>query len=121
MSSRDVSLSPQLQEQLLRLQQLQQTLQVIISQRQQLELESSENDRALGQLEKMPDDGQVYKSIGSLLIKSEKKKLLDELREKKELMATRISILTKQQSRTEERLKELQQEIQEKIKPSSEI
>ncbi len=120
MSSKDVSLSPQLQEQLLRLQQLQQTLQVIVSQRQQLELENSENDRALGELEKVPDDGQVYKSIGSLLIKSEKKKLLDELREKKELTATRINVLTKQQSRTEERLKELQQEIQEKIKPPSE-
>lgn len=118
--SKDVSLPPQLQEQLLRLQQLQQTLQVIISQRQQVELETSENDRALGELEKMPDDGLVYKSIGSLLIKSEKKKLLDELRERKELMTTRISVLTKQQSRTEGRLKELQQAIQEKIKPSAE-
>ena len=117
--SSDVTLPPQLQEQLLRLQQLQQTLQVIVSQRQQLELESSEIDRARSELEKMPDDGLVYKSIGSLLIKSGKKKMMDELQERQELTTTRIAMLTKQQSRTEERLKELQQVIQERIKPSS--
>lgn len=118
--SRDVTLPPQLQEQLLRLQQLQQTLQVIISQRQQLELESSEIERALGELEKMPDGGLVYRSVGSLLMKSEKKKLVEELRERKELTATRVAVLTKQQSRTEERVKELQQLIQERVKPSNE-
>jgi len=118
--SRDVALPPQLQEQLLHLQQFQQTLQVIISQRQQLELENSEIDKALGELEKLPDENQVYKSIGSILMKSDKKKLIEELREKKELTTTRISVLSKQQSRTEERLKELQQIIQDKIKPSTE-
>ena len=118
--SNDVTLPPQLQEQLQRLQQLQQTLQVIISQRQQLEIENSEIDRALSELEKMSEEGIVYKSIGSLLMKSEKKKLIDELRERKELTTTRVSVLTKQQSRTEERLKELQQVIQDRIKPSTE-
>ena len=118
--SGNVSIPPQLQEQLQRLQQLQQTLQVIISQRQQLEMENSEIDRALGELEKLPEDGVVYKSIGSLLMKSEKKKLLEELRERKELTTTRVSVLTKQQSRAEGSLKELQQIIQDRIKPSSE-
>lgn len=118
--SGDSTLPMQLQEQLQRLQQLQQTLQVIVSQRQQLEVENSEIERALAELEKLPEDGVVYRSIGSLLMKSEKKKLIDELRERKELTTTRVSVLSKQQSRTEERLKELQQIIQEKIKPSTE-
>ncbi len=117
--SRDVTLPTQLQEQLLRLQQLQQTLQVIVSQRQQLEAESSEIDRALKELEKASEDTLVYKSVGTLLVKSEKKKLNDELTEQKELTTTRITVLTKQQQRAEERLKELQQIIQEKIKPTS--
>lgn len=118
--SKDVTLPPQLQEQLLRLQQFQQTLQVIVSQRQQLEVENSEIDRALGELEKMPEDGVVYRSIGSLLVKSEKKKLIEELKERKELATTRINVLTKQQSRAEERVKEIQQVIQERMKPSGE-
>ena len=113
------SLPQQLQEQLLRLQQLQQTLQVVVSQRQQLELERSEVDRALGELEKMADDATVYKSVGSLLIKSEKKKVIDELHERKELIETRITVLTRQQTRAEERVKELQQLLQERLKSSS--
>ncbi len=117
--SNDVTLPPQLQEQLQRLQQLQQTLQVIVSQRQQLEIENSEINRALSELDKMPDDGIVYKSIGSILVKSEKKKLIEELRERKELTTTRVSVLVKQQSRAEERLKELQQVIQDRIKLST--
>jgi prefoldin beta subunit len=112
------SLPPQLQEQLLRLQQLQQTLQVVASQRQQLELERSEVDRALSELDKMADDAIIYKNVGSLLIKSEKKKVTDELRERKELVETRITVLTRQQSRAEERVKELQQLIQDRLKPS---
>ena len=113
------SIPPQLQEQLLRLQQLQQTLQVVASQRQQLELERSEVNRALSELEKMTDDSIIYKTIGSLLIKSERKKIIDELREKRELTETRITVLTRQQTRAEERVKELQQIIQEKLKTPS--
>jgi prefoldin beta subunit len=113
------SLPPQLQEQLLRLQQLQQTLEAVASQRQQLELERAEIDRSLSELEKMSDDAVIYKSVGSLLLKSEKKKSIDELREKRELAETRITVLAKQQSRAEERIKELQQVIQEKIKSPS--
>lgn len=117
--SKGNTLQPQLQEQLLRLQQLQQTLQVIVSQRQQLELESAEIDRALSELEKMPNDGVIYKSIGSILMKSDKKKLVEELRDRKELTTTRVTVLTKQQSRAEERAKELQQIIQENVKTST--
>jgi len=114
-----ISLPQQLQEQLLRLQQLQQTLQVVVSQRQQLELERSEVDRALSEIEKMTDDAVIFKSVGSLLIKSERKKVIDELRERRELVETRITVLTRQQTRAEERIKELQQIIQERLKPSS--
>ena len=113
------SLPPQLQEQLLRLQQLQQTLEAVVSQKQQLELERSEIDSALAELEKMVDDAVIYKSVGSLLVKSEKKKTIDELRERKELTETRITVLTRQQTRAEERAKELQQIIQDKIKSPS--
>ena len=70
-------------------------------------------------VKKMPDKGIIYKSIGSLLMKSEKKKIVEDLRDRKELTTTIITVLTKQQSRAEERAKELQQVIQEKIKPST--
>jgi prefoldin beta subunit len=110
-------ITPQLQEQLQRLQQLQQTLEAVVAQRQQLEMESVEVNRALSELEKIADEGLVYKSIGSLLVRAEKKKVIDELVERKELLATRITVLQRQQTRADERLKELQKSIQNQLRP----
>jgi len=109
-------LPPQLQEQLMRLQQLQQTLQSVASQKQQVELELSETDKALAELEKSTDDTPVYKSVGSILVKSNRQTLLTELKERKELMATRVTVLGKQEDRTRERLKEIQEKLQERLK-----
>jgi len=115
----EVQIPPQLQEQLQRLQQLQQTLQAVVTQRQQLELESMEVDRALQELEKIPDDGLVYKSVGSLLVRAEKKRVVEELVERKELLKTRVTVLQRQQTRADERLKELQKVIQERLRPAT--
>jgi len=116
--SEEVELPPQLQEQLARLQQLQQTLQAVTSQKQQLEIELSETDRALGELDKINDQTPVYKSVGSLLLKSERQTVLSELKERKELLGTRITVLGRQEERTRERMKELQTKLQEKLRPA---
>ena len=115
----DVSIPPQLQEQLMLLQQLQQTFQVVTSQRQQLERDNLEADKALSELEKMSDKAVVYKSIGAILVQSERRKLIEELTERKELLDMRIKVLTRQQNRTEEQLKELQQKVQARLRTSS--
>ena len=115
--SEEVELPPQIQEQLGRLQQLQQTLQAVSSQKQQLEIEVSETDRALAELEKLTDTSVVYKSVGSLLLKSDRQTLLKELKERKDLLGTRITVLGRQEDRTKERMKELQEKLQEKLRP----
>jgi len=117
--SEEMELSPQIQEQLARLQQLQQTLQAVSTQKQQLEIESSETDRAMAELEKLGDQSVVYKSVGSLLLRSEKQTLMAELKERKELIGTRITVLGRQEERTKERLKELQEKLQERLRPST--
>lgn len=116
--SEEVELPPQIQEQLARLQQLQQTLQAVSSQKQQLEIEASETDRALAELDKLDDAAVVYKSIGSLLLKSNRQTLITELKERKDLLGTRITVLGRQEERTKERMKELQTKLQEKLRPS---
>ena len=116
--SEEVELPPQLQEQLVRLQQLQQTLQSVVTQKQQVELELSESDKALSELEKSTDDTPVYKSVGSILVKSNRQTLLAELKERKELLTTRVTVLGKQEERTRERLKEVQEKLQERLKGS---
>jgi len=119
MMSEEMELSPQIQEQLARLQQLQQTLQAVSTQKQQLEIESSETDRAMAELEKLGDQSVVYKSVGSLLLRSEKQTLMAELKERKELIGTRITVLGRQEERTKERIKELQEKLQERLRPST--
>lgn len=118
----EVELPPQIQEQLARLQQLQQTLQSVVTQKQQLELELNETDKALTELEKSTDETPVYKSVGSILVKSNRQTLITELKERKELLTTRVTVLGKQEERTRERVKEVQERLQERLqgpKPTS--
>jgi prefoldin beta subunit len=118
--SEDISrLPPQVQQRLLRLQQLQQTLQSVLTQKQQLELELNEVEQALSELEKLTDTAVIYKSIGSLLVKSEKANVTTELTERKDLLKTRIDILGKQEERLRSQVKDLQTKLQQDLRPLS--
>lgn len=110
---------PWLQEQLMKLQQTQQNLQSVLAQKQQLEMEQLETDKALEELKKASDDDIVYKHAGAILIKSNKKELISELEERKELTNTRSTVLSKQEARLKENLKEQETKINEMIKGSS--
>ena len=107
---------PWLQEQLMKLQQNQQNLQAIVAQKQQLDVEQAETDKALEELKKASDDDAVYKHAGSILIKSSKNDLISELEEKKELAKTRSTVIEKQKTRIEETIKEQELKINEMIK-----
>lgn len=110
---------PWLQEQVGRLQQLQQNLQSIMAQKQHLEAEQLETERALETLKKTGDNDAVYKAAGSILVKSTKPVLVSELEEKKELANTRITVLTKQEARLKENLKESETKIREMLHGST--
>jgi len=107
---------PWLQEQIGKMQQSQQNLQSILMQKQQVEMENVESDRALEELKKASDEDQVFKYAGSILIKSNKKSLIDELEEKKELSKTKSVVLAKQEERLKASLQEQEQKIQEMLK-----
>ena len=107
---------PWLQEQIAKMQQSQQNLQSILMQKQQVEMENVESDKALEELKKASDDDNVYKYAGSILIKSDKKSLIDELEEKKELAKTKSTVLGKQEERLKTSLQEQEQKIQEMLK-----
>ena len=112
-------LPPQVQERLLRLQQLQQTLQSVLAQKQQVEMENTEVDHTLAELQKTADDAVIYKSAGSLLVKAEKTKVTEELVERKELLNTRSKVLSRQEERLRSQAKDVQTKLQEDLKPIS--
>ncbi|RLI27313.1 MAG: prefoldin subunit beta [Candidatus Hecatellales archaeon] len=111
-----VELPADFQEQLARLQQLQQTLQMIVAQKQQIEIELADMDKALEELGKLPEDAQVYKSVGAVLVRKDKASVIQDLTERKELLNVRMSVLSRQEERTREKLKEIQQQVQDRLR-----
>jgi prefoldin beta subunit len=118
--SGDISkLPPQIQQRLLRLQQLQQTLQGVMAQKQQLEMQLTEVEHSESELEKMKETAVIYKSIGALLVKSKKDKVTAELTERKELLKMRVDVLGKQEERLRTQAKDLQEKLQKDLRPVS--
>jgi len=119
--SSNQQIPPMVQEQLAKLQQTQQNFQSIIMQKQQLESEKLEIEKALEELKKASDDELVFKHAGTIMIKSNKKDLIEELEEQVELAKTKASLLVKQEERLKTTLKEQETKIQEMIQNSSQI
>ena len=107
---------PWLREQLVRFEQLQQNLQTIVLQKQQIDVEANEIDRAVTELKKAGEADAVYKSAGNILVRAKKDDLLKDLEERKELANTRSTVLSKQEQRVRENIKELQTKIEDALK-----
>ncbi|MDH5482779.1 MAG: prefoldin subunit beta [Candidatus Bathyarchaeota archaeon] len=115
MSDEISKLPPQVQERLLRLQQFQQTLTTVLAQKQQVEFELTETEQALSELQKLADDAVIYKATGSLMIKSEKNRIIIDLNERKELLNTRTTVLGRQEERLRSQMKDLQTKLQQDL------
>ena len=114
MSNQEVP--PWLKEQLERYEQLQQNLQSILVQKQQIDLESIEIDKALEELNKSADDVKVYKSAGTVMVSSNKADVVKNLTESKDLSNTKITVLNKQEERLKVSLKEVQEKLDGSMK-----
>ena len=117
--SSNPQIPPMVQEPLAKLQQTQQNFQSILMQKQQLESQKLETEKALEELKKAGDDEAVFKHAGTIMIKSNKKDLLEELEEQIELAKTKASLLAKQEERLKTTLQEQETKIQEMMKGPS--
>jgi len=109
--------SPQLQDQINRLQQARSQLQMIIQQRQQIELQLKEMEEAIQEIGAVSDKTPIYKSIGSLLIKTKgKSDIQKELSATKESLELRKTTLEKQEGRSREKLNEIQSKVENALK-----
>jgi prefoldin beta subunit len=109
-------LPPYIREQLARYDQVQQNLQAVLIQKQQVEMELNETEKALEELGKAADTEAIYKFAGNLLVKVQKDAVVKELTEKKELGNTRKMVLAKQESRFRESMKDIQGKVDEAVK-----
>ncbi|MHA2088445.1 MAG: prefoldin subunit, partial [Promethearchaeota archaeon] len=92
---------------------LQQTYEIIETQRRQTESHQRETEFAIEELEKVTsEDTTVYKSLGGILVLSDKNKLLDEKKSLKVTLEMRLKTLDQKKSRLENQIKTLTSSIQ---------
>jgi len=104
-------LPPQVQNMIAQLQTVQQQLQMVVSQRLQLENALKEIEEAIKEVEKASEDTPIYKTVGTVLVKTKKDEILKELNEKKETIEVRIRALSRQEEKLKDRLQELQNKV----------
>lgn len=97
------------EEKVQELQMLEQNLQNTLLQKQSFQIELREIQAALKELDKSGDE--VFKIIGQLMIKTDKKEMKIELSDKEKMINLRINTLEKQEKTLSEKLDELQREI----------
>ncbi len=112
-------LPPQVQNLVAQLQQLQQQLQAVITQRAQVEALLRDTEQALEELQKVDDDTPVYKAVGNVLVKEKRENVIKELTEKKETYEIRIKTLQRQEEKLRERFAETQQKLQNMLSPQA--
>lgn len=110
------NLSEETKKKIIDLNNLQQTLEFITSQKMQFESSLRETETAIDELEKINPDDIVYKSIGGILVKSEKNKLLDEKKNLKVTLEMRSKTLKGKEERTRTEIERLSKSIQADIK-----
>lgn len=91
----------------MQIQQLRQKLQQVTMQKETAQTEKQEVERALEELEE-DDDGDVYRSVGTILISKDHDELRDELEEEKDDLEVRLKSLERQEDKIKEKVQDAQ-------------
>lgn len=101
-----------LQNQIKQAEQIQNQMENLANQSYQLEVRIKELDRTLEELGKLSDETPIFRSVGPILYKvDDRKKLIDELTEQKELSKLRMATIEKQQKNLEEKYRGIEEII----------
>lgn len=109
-----MDIDKQTQEKIQQLQSLEQTTHALLMQKQAFQIELTETDNALTEITKTKDD--VFKLVGNIMIKTDKKETEKELKKKQELLSLRLKSIETQEAELEKQVEELREEVMKKIK-----
>lgn len=101
------------QDNIQKLQLLEQNTQGILMQRQQFSTQMIEIDSALKELSLAPE---AYKIVGNIMVLTSREELVKDLSEKKELVELRIKNLEKQELQLREKAQAVKDEVMKKLK-----
>jgi len=102
------------QEKIKELQGFEQNLNGLLMQKQAFQMEQNETETALNEIKDSKED--VFKLVGNIMIKSDKKKIEEELSKKKELIELRLKTIESQESDFSKKAEELKKEVMAQIK-----
>ncbi len=105
-------LPPEVENKLVEAQRLQEQLNRVVQERVALESEKSEIERVLKYLEEV-EEKEVYKSVGGILVKVPKEKVVKELKDRLEILEIRLEKLKRQESELRKRLDQVLRELRE--------
>src|SRR3989338_3783688 len=105
---------PELEKTLIEYENLERQLQVLVLQKHQLQLQLNEINLAQEEMKKVKGD--VYKSIGSVMVKSSPEDAEKDLKDRKDLSDMRLGTIVKQEEKLRSNLVILQKKLQEKMK-----
>jgi len=106
---------PSLQDLANRYNQAQAQLQSVLLRKQQYEAELREVDKAISEIEKLPQDAKIFKSVGNFLVQQSRDAALQELKDRKELLELHVKTLAKQESMLREQLEKLKEELNKEL------
>ncbi|MEM3190727.1 MAG: prefoldin subunit [Candidatus Parvarchaeota archaeon] len=92
---------------------LRQELQVNTAQKQNLQLQYNELKRTIEEVEKTPEGEELYELAGQILLKKDRKSILEGLKDKADILEFRLKSLDKTLAKDTERLQALQKELNE--------
>jgi prefoldin beta subunit len=107
-----MSLPPQAQKLVAQLQQQQMLLERVRQQRELIEAEIKELQRVKETVKELPDDAEIYKNIGHVLVKTKKDEVLKEVEEKIELLEVKLNAQKKQEEMIIKEIEKLKAELQ---------
>lgn len=105
-------LDEEVKKKVVNLQNLSASMEFLSNQKMQMDSNLRESEIAISELEKINPDDTVYKSIGGILVKSERNKLLDEKKSLKVSLDMRIKTVEQKLERGKSQIETLRKSIQ---------
>jgi prefoldin beta subunit len=84
------------------IQMIEQTIQNLLLQKQAFQMELSETQQAIEEIRNAGEE--VFKIIGQLMLKTDKKKIEEELKNKEKLLNLRVTTMEKQENTLSKKL-----------------
>jgi prefoldin beta subunit len=103
-----------LNRELIEYENMEKQLEVLLIQKHQLQIQTNEIRHALDELKK--SQGEVYRSVGSIMIHTTREAAEADLKERDELIEVKLNAISKQEEKLRTTVMDTQKRLQERMK-----